>query len=109
MVLTKKQPEEIESKNKSTKLSKGPENTRVTIKYDVGFTNFLTIRGSGANLSWDKGVPLKNIKKDEWVWENTMPFSQCEFKILLNDKEYELGDNHVIQSGSTILYTPRFH
>ena len=82
--------------------------TRVVIKYDVGFNNHLTIRGKGANLNWDKGLPLKNIKRDEWVWETDIPFTQCEFKILLNDAAYETGENHRLKAGSSITYTPHF-
>lgn len=82
--------------------------TKVTIKYDVGFQNQLYIRGKGANLTWDKGIPLKNVKSDEWVWETDTNFSTCEFKVLLNDKQYEQGDNHYLTFGSAIVYTPRF-
>jgi hypothetical protein len=82
--------------------------TTVTIKYDVGFGNWLSIRGEGAHLQWNKGVNLKNIRSDEWVWETEQPFEACEFKILINDKIYETGHNHFITSGSTVTYTPSF-
>jgi len=82
--------------------------TRIVINYDVGFSNALYIRGRGANLSWEKGVVLKNIKPDEWVWETRTSFTTCEFKILLNDKEFEIGDNHLLSYGTTIQYTPKF-
>lgn len=84
------------------------QKTRVTIKYDVGFKNQIYIRGKGANLSWEKGQPLKNVKADEWVWETDVPFSNCEFKVLINDRNYETGNNHFIAQGSSILYTPYF-
>src|SRR4051794_40705456 len=45
-----------------TQTDKKTSKTRVTIKYDAGFPNQLYIRGKGANLSWDKGQPLKNTK-----------------------------------------------
>ncbi len=82
--------------------------TRIKVRYNSGFGNNLFIRGKGANLSWDKGLPLKNLKHDEWVWETTVPFSQCEFKVLINDVHYEQGNNHHLQSGDTSEYTPRF-
>lgn len=82
--------------------------TKVTIKYNVGFPNQLYIRGKGANLNWDKGQPLKNIKADEWVWETDGHFTQCEFKVLINDHIYETGDNHLLHAGATLLYTPQF-
>lgn len=86
-----------------------PARTRITVKYDVGFSNQLYIRGKGANLSWDKGQPLKNVKPDEWVWETDAHFTNCEFKILINDRVYENGDNHHLNTGSNLLYTPHFY
>lgn len=82
--------------------------SKITINFDVGFPNTLTIRGKGANLSWEKGQPLKNIKADEWIWECDLPFTQCEFKILINDSIYENGENHILTSQSSIRYTPKF-
>lgn len=83
--------------------------TRITVKYDVGYSNTLYIRGSGANLSWHQGAPLKNIKSDEWVWETEEPLSSFEFKVLINDHLYETGENHRLQTGSYFRYTPYFH
>jgi hypothetical protein len=82
--------------------------TRITVKYDTGFKNHLYIRGKGANLNWEKGEVLRNVKADEWVWETDANFSHCEFKILLNDCDYETGNNHYLNQGATITYTPRF-
>jgi hypothetical protein len=82
--------------------------TKVVIKYNVGFGNQLFIRGTGANLSWDKGILLNNISADEWVWETKTPFNSCEFKVLVNDFQYELGENHRLDQGSSIQYVPRF-
>ena len=87
---------------------KGTLGTKVTIRFNAGFKNQLFIRGKGAGLSWEHGVQLKNTGPDEWVWETTMPFNDCEFKILINDKQYETGENHHVHSGSRIQYTPKF-
>lgn len=83
-------------------------NTQIVIKCDVGFHNHVTIRGNGANLSWEKGQPLKNVKHDEWLWETDAPFANAEFKVLLNDKTYEQGNNHHLKCGSQLEYTPHF-
>lgn len=88
---------------------KGSAKTRITVKYDIGFSNQLYIRGQGGNLSWSKGEPFKNIKADEWVWETDASFTQCEFKVLINDRIYESGDNHILKHGTTLLYTPNFY
>lgn len=82
--------------------------TRIVVKYDVGFNNQLFIRGKGANLSWEKGIPLINIKNDEWAWETNTPFTSGEFKVLINDTTYEAGDNHPLKAGMNIVYTPSF-
>ena len=83
--------------------------TRITIKFDAGYPNQMFIRGKGANLSWEKGQPMKNVKADEWSWETEIPFSACEFKVLINDRVYENGENHHINGGAVILYTPHFN
>lgn len=85
------------------------KNTKITVKFDAGFPNNLFIRGRGADLNWDKGIPLKNVRADEWVWETDRPFTACEFKILINDERYEAGENHVVQCGAQVIYTPRFN
>jgi hypothetical protein len=88
---------------------KGTSKTRLTIKYNAGYPNQLFIRGKGANLSWDKGQPLKNVKADEWVWETDNSFTNCEFKILINDHVYENGNNHQLNAGSSLVHTPSFY
>jgi hypothetical protein len=84
------------------------EMTRVTIRYNVGYSNHLFIRGNGAGLSWTHGRMLKNIGPDEWVWETNVPFSDCEFKVLINDRHFESGENHHIHEGIVLQYTPKF-
>ncbi|MFI0434435.1 MAG: hypothetical protein ACH350_01730 [Parachlamydiaceae bacterium] len=95
--------------NPSTDKKSTAPKTRLTIKYDAGFPNQLYIRGKGANLSWDKGHLLKNIKSDEWMWETDDHFTNCEFKILINDELYETGENHHLTSGHSLLVNPCFH
>lgn len=81
---------------------------RVVIHYDVGFNNSIFIRGSGADLSWDKGIMLMNTRPNEWVWETDKSFSSCEFKVLINDSQYEQGGNHKLTSENDLEYTPCF-
>lgn len=81
---------------------------RVIVKLDVGFGNHLTIRGTGGGLSWDRGIPLRNTAADEWVWESSVPCEACEFKILINDLQYEAGENHQIYHGGIVQYVPQF-
>jgi hypothetical protein len=101
--ISKKEP----SPPYSPEAKKGPK-TRIVVKYDVGFNNSLHIRGAGASLSWEKGIPLTNVRSDEWIWESNKPFTSCEFKVLINDQQYEIGENHLLTYGTTIQYTPTF-
>lgn len=83
--------------------------TKVVVNCDAGFPNTITIRGEGIpGLSWNKGLPLKNIKKDQWEWECEGDFSSAKFKLLLNDKNFEIGDNHIITCGNVVRVTPKF-
>jgi len=82
--------------------------SRVTVNFDVGFSNAVYIRGQGSNLRWDAGILLKNVKADEWVWETNEPFHHIEFKVLINDQQFESGANHVLTPGASIRYTPLF-
>jgi hypothetical protein len=82
--------------------------TRIIVKYDAGFPNQLFIRGEGAGLSWDKGILLKNVSANEWVWETDSTFKHCEFKVLINDRTYENGENHQPKAGNALSYTPQF-
>jgi hypothetical protein len=80
---------------------------RITVKIDVGLGNWLTIRGCGGGLGWDKGVPLKNMGPDVWVWE-TCTYDDVEFKLLINDAHWECGDNHRCSGGESVTVTPLF-
>lgn len=82
--------------------------TKLQIHYNCGFGNFLTIRGQGAGLTWDSGTTLKNIRDDLWSFEPVLPFTQIEFKILLNDQVYETGENNLLKTGQNLDHTPRF-
>jgi|SaaInl8_120m_RNA_FD_contig_71_695919_length_685_multi_4_in_0_out_0_1 hypothetical protein len=82
--------------------------TRIIVKCDVGFSNLLYLRGEGASLNWEKGIKMKNINADEWIWETDKKFTTCEFKVLLNDDSYESGENHSISCGSSLEYIPSF-
>ena len=87
----------------------GTKTTKITVKCNCGFPNNLFLRGEGVNgLNWNKGVAMKNIKADEWVWETSQQFNKAQFKILLNDKQYEAGENHALECGASVRITPKF-
>jgi len=116
MVLTKNEPTRQSGANSITssvgqldKKKTTAKLTRVVIHCDVGFNNNIFIRGNGPNLCWDKGILLRNTKSNEWVWETDQPFNSCEFKVLLNDTQYEQGNNHTLTCENSIEYTPQFY
>lgn len=97
-----------EQSTSKTKIQSNFSKTRITVKFDVGYPNQLFIRGTGGPLSWEKGLPLKNVKSNEWIWETDVHFQRCEFKILINDQKYEIGENHILNYGSNFDLTPKF-
>jgi len=97
-----KKAKKIESKTNSNA-------TRVVIKCNCGYPNNLFLRGEGIpGISWERGVQMKNLKPDEWVWETNHSFKKAEIKIVLNDRVYEQGQNHVVEAGKTISFEPHF-
>ncbi len=112
----KNKPQDPEKKSttstKSTTMKKNgahTKKTKIIVKYDCGIPNNLFIRGEGvASLSWDKGEILHNAASDEWIWETERPFTDMEFKILINDSQYEIGENHRVSYGATHIISPKF-
>ena len=82
--------------------------TQIIVHYDCGFGNHLFIRGEHGGLNWSAGKPLHNIKASEWTFEIPTFFTECAFKILINDQHYEQGDNHHITCGKVITIEPKF-
>lgn len=69
--------------------------TKLSVKCQVPPDHTLFIRGSGEGLCWEKGVPLVKDAEDTWV----IPLhirSTISFKILLDDNEWETGDDHTL-------------
>lgn len=107
--LTKAKSSKEDMNSRPAKMKEMNNSSKIIVKCDCGFSNNLFIRGEGiATLNWKKGIPLKNLKKDEWVFETDRPFVQAEFKILINDQKYEIGENHKLDSGSTVVCKPLF-
>ena len=85
------------------------KSTKIIVKFNCGFQNKLSIRGEGIQgLNWNHGCPMKNVKADEWCWETNESFKEGQFKILINDKQYEQGENHWIQAGKSVTLVPKF-
>jgi FtsZ-interacting cell division protein ZipA len=83
--------------------------TKVVVRCNAGFGNNLFLRGEGIpNLSWQQGTQMKNVKADEWCWETDQYFTKAQIKVLFNDKQYEVGDNHWVEYGKTLTFIPYF-
>ena len=82
--------------------------TRVLVKYNAGWGNQLFIRGTGAGLDWQKGVPMQCVGEDEWLWEQLVSKGNLSFKILVNDQAWNQGDDIILVAGDSITVHPIF-
>jgi hypothetical protein len=83
--------------------------TRITVKFDTGLGNKLFIRGNGPGLNWEKGVELRNVGNDVWVYETQANFENLEYKILLNDQKWEDSHDHKTDCGKQEEIVPKFN
>ena len=82
--------------------------TSIIARVDVGFGNSLYLRGSGAGLSWDKGIQLDNVSPYEWSFASTQAKSEVTFKFLINDEIWAEGENITVAKGGTSISSPVF-
>jgi len=87
-----------------------PKGARVTIvaEIDVGFGNFVTIRGEEPALHWGKGLHLGNISEGKWEIVLTSVEKPFEFKFLVNDLNWSVGENFTASPGDTLTLSPGF-
>ena len=117
-VVAKKAPaKKISPKKVPTKKAVAPKakiptkkvlKTSIIARVDVGFGNQLYIRGTGADLSWEKGLPLENVSSYEWAFATTEATSDVVFKFLINDELWAEGDNVTVAEGATSISSPVF-
>lgn len=88
--------------------AKKASKTSIIARVDVGFGNQLYIRGTGAGLSWDKGLQLKNVSSYEWAFATTKAKSDVIFKFLINDELWAEGDNVTVAKGGNSTSSPVF-
>lgn len=108
-IKTQKQPKNqatSRSEKSKTTQAKRPETT-IEARIDVGFGNNLYLRGQGAGLSWEQGIPLTCVDGQTWRW--TAPVSdELTFKFLLNDAVWAKGENLVVKPGQRVEISPDF-
>lgn len=104
-----KEPAAIEKpKAKTTVKAAVNKITRVVARIDVGWGHALYIRGEGAGLSWQQGVPMICEKDNEWHWVAETNISPIVFKLLIDDKVWSAGENVTINAGDIHLSEPKF-
>ncbi len=82
--------------------------TAIYARINIGWGNRLYLRGSGAGLSWDVGIPMECSKDDEWYWKSTKVDGPVVFKFLKNDEKWALGEDLIIERGKTSISNPEF-
>lgn len=82
--------------------------TRIVANVDVGWGNMLYIRGEGAGLSWEQGVPMLCDNGTEWYWTAETDAEPISFKFLINDEKWAAGENVTINAGDVHISTPSF-
>ncbi|MBQ8723370.1 MAG: hypothetical protein IJY80_03705 [Opitutales bacterium] len=82
--------------------------TRIVANVDVGWGNMLYIRGEGAGLSWEQGVPMLCNNGTEWHWTAETDAEPISFKFLVNDEKWAAGENVTINAGDVHISTPTF-
>ena len=85
-----------------------PSFASIEVKIDGGFGNMLFIRGQGCGLSWDKGVQLTCRDQSTWLWSAKSGKDRVEFKLLLNDEVWALGENLTVAPGEKLDAVPIF-
>lgn len=80
----------------------------IIARIDVGWGNTLYLRGEGGGLSWDVGVPMICSSDDRWVWSCHADHAPKEFKFLINDQIWSLGENHVMAGADITVCNPVF-
>lgn len=84
--------------------------TRVIVHYNPGFGNYMSVRGDTVPLNWSWGQKAENIDANTWqyVTERIPSGQTVQFKALINDSQWSLGNNYTVTGGSTIDIYPSF-
>lgn len=106
--VVKKAPAKKTAAPKAKIPSKQVVKTSIIARVDVGFGNQLYVRGTGAGLSWEKGLPLENVSAYEWTFATNEAKSDVTFKFLINDELWAEGDNVTVARGGSSISSPVF-
>jgi hypothetical protein len=82
--------------------------TTIVAKVDVGFGNMLFLRGTGPDLSWDKGVEMTNTGSDEWTWSTSKASTDFLAKVLINDVIWSGDPDTTVKAGEKTVIMATF-
>jgi hypothetical protein len=82
--------------------------TSVIANVMIGIGNKPYLRGEGAGLSWDEGVPMNFIEIGKWAWTPTRKNAALTVQLYRNDEEPDKGGKIEVKSGEEIEITPDF-
>jgi hypothetical protein len=82
--------------------------TTIVAKVDVGFGNTLYLRGTGPDLSWDKGVEMTNTGSDEWIWSTSKASTEFLAKVLINDVIWSGDPDTTVKAGEKTVIKATF-
>ena len=99
-------PEPAEEPKKPKSSSGGT--TSVVANVMIGIGNKPYLRGEGAGLSWDEGVPMNFIEIGKWAWTPTRKNASLTVQVYRNDEEPDKGGKIEVKSGQEIEITPEF-
>jgi len=86
-----------------------PAVTRVTAAVDVGWGHHLAVRGDTEPLSWAWGWPAYPVADDRWTLVLTeLPEAPFQYKFLLDDAQWQAGDDLQGQGGGDHESAPQF-
>ncbi|MBX3719281.1 MAG: hypothetical protein KF898_06495 [Parachlamydiales bacterium] len=97
----------IESSSIAASSQPIPLPTLITIQYPARFGEHLYIRGEGSGFTWGQKVPLISVDANTWQLRQPMQ-GEFKFKILLNNEEWETGNDHPANGGDAVSATPVF-
>jgi hypothetical protein len=81
--------------------------TEIAVKYPSRLGEHLYVRGEGSGFTWDQKIPLVNV--DVNTWQLKLPMQgEFKFKILLNNEEWETGNDHPAVGGESVFAVPVF-
>lgn len=83
--------------------------TICTVHILVGIGNKPFLRGSGAGLSWEVGVPMNFKEIGKWRWVAPPNLDRpVELQVYLNDQAADQKGSHILTPGHQLEITPTF-